>query len=410
MSSDETPPPASRDDLPPPEPPLDAILVPSAGFGQEAPPAGITPSLPRPPSSVSRVARPPHPGFWFSLLGCIGFVIVTQLPGAIVAILILMVAMVGQPGLLGQAENQSALQTALMKSPTWSLAMAVAFFINEVLVVGISWLVIRLIVGREWPRRLALRRPGLVHVALVLASLPAMILLADGGYAVIKILWEDLRQALHFRKWDVPGMEEMVQVFNRWPPAFAVLVIGLGPGIGEELWCRGFLGRGLVGRYGWWGVVATAFYFGLIHLDPVQGPMAMLMGLWLHFVYLTTRSLLMPMLLHFLNNSVAVVSSHFTALAELEQRPGGIPPYVFAGAALLLLAVGFALYQSRARLAAVIGDGPPLWQPPFPGVEYPPASSGTRVIHPPPSFVATLAAFAAFVAFLACCWAAYRSG
>ena len=74
-------------------------------------------------------------------------------------------------------------------------------------------------------------------------------------------------------------MEAMVKEFRTWPWQFGVLVIGLGPGLSEELWCRGFLGRGLVEHYGViLGVLLTSFLFGLIHGDPHQGTMAMLMG------------------------------------------------------------------------------------------------------------------------------------
>jgi membrane protease YdiL (CAAX protease family) len=408
MSSDETPPPPPRDDLPPPEPPLDAILLPPAGFEQEAPQAGIVPSLPRPPSAGPRVARPPHPGFWFALLWCIGFLLVTQcFPGIIGGVVIAIVFLARGGALLGgPGEDKASVQESLTKSPLFAVGMAVLFFVTEILVVGVSWLVNRLVVGRDWTRRLALRRPGIVHLALVVASCPALILLSNGFYLFLK----NVVHMKGFSDWGLGGMEEMVKTFSSWPVAFGVLVIGLGPGIGEELWCRGFLGRGLVGRYGALGVVATSFFFGLIHIDPPQATYAMAAGLWLHFVYLTTRSLWMPMLLHFLNNSMSVLATHIEALKAVDENVGDMPLYVFAAAAVLLAAIGYALYQSRARLAAVVGDGPPLWQPPFPGVEYPPPGSGTRVIHPWPSPAAILVAFAGLLVFAACCWAAYRYG
>jgi hypothetical protein len=186
-----------------------------------------------------------------------------------------------------------------------------------------------------------------------------------------------------------------------------VLVIGAGPGIGEELWCRGFLGRGLVGRYGWLlGVVFTSFYFGFIHIDPAQGLYAMLVGLCLHFVYLTTRSLWVPMLLHTLNNSLSVVVTRIPQLKEFDSAPGtAFPVAVFVSAAVLLVAVGWALYQSRARLVAAAGEA--AWRSLYPGVEYPPPDSDTRVAHPRPSWAAALAAGGAFAAFVFCCYLSF---
>ena len=79
--------------------------------------------------------------------------------------------------------------------------------------------------------------------------------------------------------------------------------------------------------------------------------MAMLMGLWLHFVYLCTRSLLMPMLLHFLNNSLAVTASRVPVLQMLDTEPHVIPWSIYVTSLLLIACVAYALYQSRTRLA-----------------------------------------------------------
>jgi membrane protease YdiL (CAAX protease family) len=340
-------------------------------------------------------------------LWCIGFLIVTQfIPGFIGIFVIVILLMARGGGVLRGADKGEISVDSLMKSPEFSVGMAATVFFTEILVILVSWLVLRLVVGREWPRRVALRRPGAAHLVLALAACPAMILLANGFYLFLK----EVVHLKGFSDWGFGGMEEMMKIISRWPTAFGVLVIGLGPGIGEELWCRGFLGRGLVGRYGWLGVVATSFFFGFLHIDPPQATYAMVVGLWLHFVYLTTRSLLVPMLLHFVNNSLSVVASHLEVLKQLDENAGNLPLYVFAGAAVLLAGVGFALYQSRARLAAAEGDGPPPWKPPYPGVEYPPPGSGTRMVHPLPSPAAILAFLAGFVTFLGCCVAAAYLG
>jgi membrane protease YdiL (CAAX protease family) len=277
--------------------------------------------------------------------------------------------------------------------------MLVSFGVTEFLVIGISLLVIRLVVGRDWPRQLALRAPSLVHTLIALAAFPGLVLAGNGSYDL-------LRNVFHLKSLSdlgVPGMEEMVKVFNQWDLSLAVLLIGVGPGIGEELWCRGFLGRGLVGRYGpVLGVLFSSFFFGLIHVDPCQGTMAALLGIWLHFVYLTTRSLYLPMLLHFLNNSLAVSASRFSALKAVDQG-ADIPLAVYAAAGFLLLAVGWALYISRVRL---VDEHNHPFQPLYPGVAYPPPGSSVR-LERPRSLLAVLLAGMGLVVFVATCCAAY---
>jgi membrane protease YdiL (CAAX protease family) len=321
-----------------------------------------------------------------------------------VAILVLIGIMIVAPTELPQEVMTNT--EALMQSRPFHVALAVAFLFTEMLVIGFSWLILRLVVGRDWTRLTALRRPGGAHLLFSLAAAPALILLANGAYEV-------LRRIVHVPSISdagVPGMEQMVGVFQGWPWPFAVLVIGLGPGIGEELWCRGFLGRGLVGRYGpILGVVFASFFFGLIHLDPCQGSMALLMGLFLHFVYLTSRSLWLPMLLHFLNNSFAVVASRFDTLKVVDANPATVPLFVYGAAGILMACVAWALYESRARLQTIPGSGF-SWQPPYPGVQYPPPGADTKVVHPWPSLTATAVAVGGFVLFLVSFWVGVVAG
>jgi membrane protease YdiL (CAAX protease family) len=462
-------------------PSMDYQTPPTAPAERPPMPPGWQPELGLPSRTIVQKPRPPHPNFWWSWLWCFFFLFTTQLPGAVVAGGLMVAALLLWPDQF--PKEQITDQASLMKSPQLSLFLAIAFFITELLVIGVSLVVIRLVAGRDWTRQLAVRRPSAAHTVLAVASLPALLILGNVAYDLLRnalhvpsisdagllelalfwfafllvlggmllmirliagrgwagrfasrpprlqesaltlagvallmlltgFLYQGLYRVLNLQAGTGPklgGMEEMVRVFSQWPWPFAVLVIGMGPGIGEELWCRGFLGRGLVGTHGvLLGVLASSFFFGFIHLDPCQGTMAMLMGLWLHFVYLTTRSLWLPMLLHFLNNSVAVVSPRFPELAILDAKPSDIPTIVYVAGGLLLAAVAYGLYQCRARLEA---EGPEAilnWRPPYDGVEYPPPHSGTRVVHPPLSMPVLTLTGVSFCLFVLACLAWIR--
>jgi len=332
----------------------------------------------------------PHPNFLWAFVWCVIFLFVTQVPGAVIAVVMLFGLLVVAPQLFPPDALRGSMQD-LLASQGMSLSLAVAFLITEMIVIGFSCLILRLIVGRDWPRQISLNRlPTISHLLFVLAAFPAMVLLANISYALIKQSMPNMGQK------GLPGMEEMVKMFSQWPWPFAVLVIGLGPGIGEELWCRGFLGRGLVAQHGvWLGVLFTSFLFGLIHIDPWQGTMAMLMGLWLHYTYLMTRSLWVPMLLHFLNNSFAVVSSRIPGLEVFDQAPEDLPGHLLISTVVVMVVVAFALYQSRARL---VGRDERFALAPY-GIESPPEGGIVSVAAPKPSWVAIGAVVAGFLFF-----------
>jgi membrane protease YdiL (CAAX protease family) len=311
----------------------------------------------------------------------------------------------------GPAQKSAPLEQVKAEAETASLVASE--LVSLVFALGI----IRVVVGPDWKRRLALRRPTLLHVGLVLLAFP--------GIGYLSELVATLSRTV-LPTFDYQG--EVVRMIGQVPWGLGVLAVGLGPALCEELWCRGFLGRGLVGRFGpVGGILLTSLFFGLLHLDPPHVLATFTMGICLHFTYLMTRSILMPMLLHFLNNSVAVLA---VAATQPGTGPDGLDaapsawvfregftwsgallgpdrttePVVYVAALGLLLTVCWALYRSRARMVPAAGGLVPPWQPAFAGVEYPPPQSGTAVVRPWPGWLALgLVALAVVIfAILAC--------
>jgi membrane protease YdiL (CAAX protease family) len=332
------------------------------------------------------VARP-HPGFWWSLLWCLGFLAVTQVVPGVLGIVVFLVIMTRRAGGLNAAKLDNP--NDLMNQPEFSQAMMPSLLLGQILGVLFAWLAIRLIVGKEWPRVLALRWPSIAHLILALIGLPGLMFLAIGIDAVAK---QYVRSIF--------DLESVTRVFSDWPWPLGVLIIGVGPGIGEELWCRGFLGRGLVGRHGViGGVLLTSMIFGVLHLEPRQVAYASFMGVLLHLSYLATRSLLVPVMLHTANNSLSVLAAQFTPRELLDKPAEQLPWQLFAASALLVAAVGWAYFKSRARLADLPSDDAYPWRPAYPGVAYPPPGSPTIVVRPRPDTASWLIVIMALLVF-----------
>jgi membrane protease YdiL (CAAX protease family) len=123
----------------------------------------------------------------------------------------------------------------------------------------------------------------------------------------------------------------------------AVLIVAVGPALGEELFCRGFLGRGLVARYGTVaGISLTSILFGVMHIIPAQAMYAGLLGILLHCLALSGRSLWLAMLAHFLNNALSVMAacddSPLKPMLEAAQRAVEAQPAVFMVAGVVVCA------------------------------------------------------------------------
>jgi membrane protease YdiL (CAAX protease family) len=365
-------------------------LVPAEDPPDGIPVARLAEPVPTEPAHRRQPTRP-APGFFAAVLWCLGLLVALWGSTVVVGLVMFAVLAMLSPNPRAFVDDE---QTAFKK---WTefvqsdppagdpaplpVGVSTAFAVGEAgghlgsLVFAL--IALRFVVGRDWPRRIALRRPTGMHVILAVLVLPGFVLVHQAAHVL-----------LH-RPFDIdPGAGELEFVIAQWPLWVGVLLIGVGPGVIEELFCRGFIGRGLVGRYGYGaGVLLTSILFGALHILPLYALGVVVIGILLHLTYLMTRSLWVPIGLHFGNNTLQVLVIK-GVLAPVSEPP--IASYLAAGA---LTVVGLlAFWTARTRLVALDETGQPdptrePWQPREPGVELPPPGSGTVAWAPGPNSV-----------------------
>jgi membrane protease YdiL (CAAX protease family) len=102
----------------------------------------------------------------------------------------------------------------------------------------------------------------------------------------------------------------------------ALAAIGLAPGFAEEIFFRGLLQTRLVATWGRWpAIVASSIAFGLIHLDPVQGSLAIVAGLFLGWSVERFGGVRPSILAHVANNATFVT---FASFGSAEQAPRAV--------------------------------------------------------------------------------------
>jgi len=172
--------------------------------------------------------------------------------------------------------------------------------------------------------------------------------------------------------------EALKPLAEQAPVSLLLLVIAVAPAIGEEVIFRGVIGRGLTGRYGVVaGVTLTSMMFAAVHMHPAHVVALLPLAVFIHLVYLSTRSLLAPILLHLLNNSLAVfilkLSSHLegTPLAVEES----MPLEMMVVLAAISLVAAWVLWRTRVEYR--LPDGT-VWEAGVTSVEVPPANLHAR--------------------------------
>ena len=300
------------------------------------------------------VLRPPlarpRPGFWEAVLWC-GVFVTGQLVGAVAGVGIAFTAYTlaaPQPAQFALDQLEGFVKAAEAKGegprPEMPLeigqALAWGMLAAQFVSLGMIAVVLPRRIGRDWKRQLGVRWPAVRHVLLILLILPGFMIAADAVQSLF--LWATGLKP-------PPLSKALNGVFGRFPWPLTALAVALGPGVVEEFWCRGFLGRGLCARYGVVaGVLLTATLFALMHVEPSQLLVIALMGLYLHFVYLAARSIWVPILLHAANNGLAILL-HLTLKPT---EPGGedaaVPLVVHLAAFSLLVFGSVALWTGRA--------------------------------------------------------------
>jgi membrane protease YdiL (CAAX protease family) len=92
----------------------------------------------------------------------------------------------------------------------------------------------------------------------------------------------------------------------------ALATLGIAPGLAEELFFRGLIQTRLVASWGRWpGIITASAAFGLIHLDPLQGSIALAAGLYLGWIVERFGGVRPSILAHAVNNAVVVALGAF---------------------------------------------------------------------------------------------------
>lgn len=172
--------------------------------------------------------------------------------------------------------------------------------------------------------------PGRAGVGVILLLAVGLLGLSHAIDQLINVL--GLRAMSHLQQYDaaVVGAPQIA-----WP--WMLLGLGIAPGIGEEIFFRGLLQRGLIPWLGrGLGVVTTAALFGSFHGDLVHGVGAFGLGLYLGAVALITAGTRAPVACHILNNLAAVAGVALPAQQS-------VPPAILALGAGLLAALCLGL-------------------------------------------------------------------
>lgn len=142
------------------------------------------------------------------------------------------------------------------------------------------------------PARLGAGTTGLLALGLVALSQALESAISLAGWRAHSVL---------------PLFDEAVAAARGADRVLVLVALGLVPGVAEELFCRGWMQRGLTRRLPPAVAIGlAAAVFGVLHGDPVHAGAAFALGLYLGWVAWIGDSVRPAMVCHVANNAVAV--------------------------------------------------------------------------------------------------------
>ena len=129
-------------------------------------------------------------------------------------------------------------------------------------------------------------------------------------------------------QWLEDTMKTMLQNCPVW---VSLLSVSIFAPFFEEWLCRGIVLRGLLNRNvsPAAAIAVSAAFFAILHMNPWQAIPAFLLGVLFGYVYYKTGSLKLTMLMHCVNNTMAVVMSKIPAFKDAETFMDVLSPWAY---------------------------------------------------------------------------------
>lgn len=171
----------------------------------------------------------------------------------------------------------------------------------------------------------------------------------------LAIVMSEINNAILFILPMPEWLSELFSTLLQDQPLFISLIyIGLIAALCEELLFRGLILDGFVKNYSKKkAIIISALLFGLVHLNPWQFVVGFIVGLVLAWICIETKSILLCIYIHFLNNAGAVIMFRLNDVIPIKgfniAEPVSFQPIWFTLSGLVLLSVGILLFYNSTK-------------------------------------------------------------
>ena len=158
---------------------------------------------------------------------------------------------------------------------------------------------------------------------------------------------------------------ELLKATSLFEASFVIFVVAVIPAVCEETLFRGFVQKSFEQKFKpYFSIFITSLFFGLYHFNPYGLVALIALGFYFGYTAYVSDSIFIPMILHFINNFLAVLVFMVLGSDEMMgtnvKHDGSVTAQIFVLLVTALLFAGFIIYLKKnySKFAKVKGDNP----------------------------------------------------
>ncbi|MCQ4696625.1 ABC transporter permease [Paeniclostridium sordellii] len=179
--------------------------------------------------------------------------------------------------------------------------------LTQIMIIGLPLLFVWYIKS-DFKKAFSIKVPKVINVL-------GGIVLWIGTFIVVNLITQIMLFLFPQNMQVVEGLNDVLKLDSSF--LLNLLVVAVMPAICEEFFFRGFVftsfSNGKNKKAQIWAVICSGVLFGFMHIDFIRVIPTSILGIALGYAVYKSKSIFIPMLMHFLNNSVAVLAMHTTS-------------------------------------------------------------------------------------------------
>ena len=214
-----------------------------------------------------------------------------------------------------------------------------------------------LIVSKRPLDYLGLNKPTNVQLILLVIAIAVTALFLSGGLGELnKLIPISKKWELKFKKMEDNYADQVMMLANMKSIAdyfISLLMIAILPALFEELLFRGTLQQLFIR---WFknahvAIFVTSFLFSIIHFSYFGFLPRLALGLMLGYIFYFSKNIWLSMLMHFINNGVAITALYFATRKgeDVKKVMDESYPLWVAGVTLIIVLYLFKLYKAACE-------------------------------------------------------------